>query len=110
MTEKRTYADRREYLIAAVAKRRKQLREKAIKYKGGKCMICGYSRYSGALDFHHIDEKDKKFGISTNGITRSWEKTKKELDKCVLICSNCHRELHGAILQPSVVIQNGKMR
>ena len=73
MSEKRTYADRREYLIAAVAKRRKQLREKAIEYKGGKCMICGYKKYSGALDFHHLDEKTKSFGISINGITRSWE-------------------------------------
>jgi 5-methylcytosine-specific restriction endonuclease McrA len=110
MPDKRTYADRREYLIAAVAKRRKQLREKAIEYKGGKCMICGYQKYTGALDFHHIDGKTKVFGISKNGITRSWNKTKTELDKCILICSNCHRELHAGLLQPFAAMQNGKMR
>jgi 5-methylcytosine-specific restriction endonuclease McrA len=109
MAKKRTYADRREYIINAVSKRRKKLRELAIKYKGGKCMICGYNRYSGALDFHHLNEKDKQFGISMNGITRSWEKTKKELDKCILVCSNCHREIHAGILQPSAVMQKGKM-
>jgi hypothetical protein len=54
MKEKRTYADRREYLIKAVSVRRKKLRDQAIEYKGGKCMICGYKRYSGALDFHHL--------------------------------------------------------
>src|SRR3989344_3716406 len=100
MKEKRTYADRREYLIKAVAKRRKKLREQAIEYKGGQCMTCGYKKYSGALDFHHID-KNKEFGISKDGITRSWERIRKELDKCILVCSNCHREIHANILQPS---------
>ena len=102
MAEKRTYADRREYLIKAVARRRKRLREQAVKYKGGKCIFCGYSRCQAALDFHHLDAKKKDFGISMDGITRSWAKTVKELDKCVLVCSNCHREIHAGILQPSV--------
>ena len=106
MLRKRTYADRREYLIMAVARRRKKLREQAIEYKGGKCMFCGYKRYLGALDFHHLDANDKEFGISKDGITRSWERVKRELDKCVLVCSNCHREIHAGILklQPSVEI------
>lgn len=93
MSEKRKYADRREYIIAAVTKRRKKLRQKAIEYKGGKCSICGYSKCSDALDFHHESSKD--FGLSANGITRSWEKTRAELDKCILVCSNCHREIHS---------------
>ncbi len=109
MAEKRTYADRREYLIMAVARRRKKLREKAVEYKGGKCMICGYSRCQAALDFHHLDANEKEFGISKDGITRSWKKVQKELDKCVLICSNCHREVHAGILQPSAVMQSGNM-
>lgn len=109
MADKRTYADRRQYLINAVSKRRKVLREKAIEYKGGKCMFCGYNRCQSALDFHHFDEKEKGFGISKDGITRSWERIVKELDKCVLVCSNCHREIHAGILQPSEVIPNGKM-
>lgn len=109
MAEKRTYADRREYLIAAVAKRRKVLRERAFFIKGGKCMYCGYDRCQAALDFHHLDAEDKEFGISKDGITRSWQKILGELQKCVLVCSNCHREIHAGILQPSEVIPSGNM-
>lgn len=109
MRKIRTYADRREYLIMAVARRRKLLRERAVQYKGGKCTNCGYSRCQAALDFHHRDPTLKEFGISKDGITRSWERVQKELDKCVLVCSNCHREIHAGILQPSEVIQRGKM-
>lgn len=71
----------------------------AREYKGGKCMICGYNRCLEALDFHHRDPREKDFGLSDKGITRSWEKTKKEVDKCVLICANCHREIHAGITQ-----------
>jgi Kef-type K+ transport system membrane component KefB len=55
-----------------------------------------------------LDEKSKKFGLSQDGMTRSWEKTKQELEKCILVCSNCHREIHAGLLQPSEVILSGK--
>jgi predicted HNH restriction endonuclease len=95
MKEKRTYADRREYIKMAVAKRRKKIREMAIEYKGGKCDICGYSKCHDALDFHHLDSNQKDFGLSQAGLTRSWLRTKNELDKCIMLCANCHRELHN---------------
>ncbi len=72
-------------------------------------MNCGYRRCQAALDFHHLDENKKDFGLSKDGITRSWERTKKELNKCILVCSNCHREIHAGILQPSEVIRKGKI-
>jgi hypothetical protein len=100
--EKRTYKDRADYFKMAVSRRRKKLKALAVELKGGKCSICGYSKYIGALEFHHIDEKRKNFGLSMNGITRSWEKTKLELDKCLLVCSNCHREIHGGIINPNM--------
>ena len=103
--DKRKYADRAEYLKEAVKKRRRNLRLKAVEYKGSKCCVCGYDRYDKALEFHHLDEDLKSFGISAKGITRSWEKTKKELEKCILLCSNCHRELHAGKLQLPVEIQ-----
>ena len=93
--DKRKYADRKEYLIKAVCKRRKELRLKAIAYKGGRCQICGYDRCIEALEFHHLNGSKKEFGISYKGITRSWEKIKNELDKCILVCANCHREIHA---------------
>lgn len=99
MPEKRTYADRAEYNKQAVAKRRRKIKEMLVEYKGGRCMICGYDRYAGAFDLHHIGDSPKSFGLSMNGITRSWEKTKREADKCVLLCANCHREIHGGFTQ-----------
>ncbi len=97
--DKRTYADRKEYLKQAVTNRRKVLMQKAIKYKGGKCIVCKYSKSSRALSFHHLNPAEKSFGISARGITRSWDKVQKELDKCVLVCANCHAEIHDGLTQ-----------
>ncbi len=71
----------------------------AIEYKGGKCQICSYDRYQGALELHHVDKTQKSFGIGDKGYTRSWEKVRAELDKCVLLCANCHREVGAGIMQ-----------
>ena len=99
MTEKRRYKDRREYMIRAVQKRRKLIKGQAIDYKGGQCEVCGYARCRDALEFHHLDGNNKSFGISEKGYTRSWGKVKAEIEKCLLLCSNCHRELHGGSLK-----------
>lgn len=74
---------------------RKRFMERAIAYKGGKCQICGYDRCNRALEFHHVNPEEKLFNIS-NGI-KSWDKAKAELDKCVLLCANCHREVEAGI-------------
>ena len=96
--ETRTYKDRAHYLVLAVSKRRRKIKLLAIEYKGGKCNICGYNKYVGALDLHHVNGK-KYFTIGDDGYAHSWTKIKKELDKCILICSNCHRELHGGLIK-----------
>ena len=93
----RKYSDRREYIIKAVQKRRKKVRLMAINYKGGKCEQCGYDRCLESLDFHHTDPTKKDFGISSKGYTRSWNRIRKELDKCIMICANCHREVHAQL-------------
>jgi len=100
--EKRKYADRAEYLKKAVDKRRKLIRRMAVEYKGNECEICGYKKCGSALEFHHTTPNSKDFGISAKGYTRSWQKVKQELDKCMLVCANCHRELHEGITQLSV--------
>lgn len=71
----------------------------AVEYKGGKCSVCGYDRCADALEFHHLDPSQKDFGISSKGYTRSWDKVKEELDKCILVCSNCHREIHSGLIK-----------
>jgi hypothetical protein len=99
MPERRTYADRAEYLKAAVIKRRQTIRKRLVEYKGGKCMLCGYNRCVDALDLHHLDATQKEFGISSGGLTRAWSKVVAEADKCILICANCHREVHAGIVK-----------
>lgn len=67
-------------------------KKKFIKYKGGKCLICEYNSFYGALEFHHLDPKEKEFDWKKLRLF-SEKRIKKELDKCILLCSNCHREL-----------------
>ena len=92
--ETRTYNDRAEYIKAAVAKRRKKVRQMAIEYLGGRCEVCGYNKCARALSFHHRDPNKKDFGISAQGMTRSWDRVRNEIEKCMLLCANCHMELH----------------
>jgi len=99
MKDKRKYADRRQYLINAVSKRRKKIGDSAILYKGGRCAICGYSKCKQALEFHHLNKNGKDFGISAKGYSRAWKKVKGEIDKCIIVCANCHREIHAGITQ-----------
>ena len=76
-----------------VIKRRQQLKIMSVEYKGGKCLICGYDKCLSALEFHHLNPNEKDFQVSGKSI--SWDKIKNELDKCVLVCSNCHQEIHS---------------
>jgi len=78
----------------AVQKRRDLIKKMAVEYKGGKCERCGYNKCIAALEFHHLSPEHKDFAISQNGHTRSWNKVKSEIDKCIMICSNCHKEEH----------------
>jgi 5-methylcytosine-specific restriction endonuclease McrA len=70
------------------------IKRMSIEYKGGCCMFCGYHKYDGALEFHHLDPSQKDFSISTCKFA-DFDKVKSELDKCILVCANCHRELHA---------------
>jgi hypothetical protein len=79
-----------------VTQRRNENMKRAIEYKGGKCVLCGYDRCHSALEFHHLDPDEKEFMIASI-YTLSWNRIAKELDKCVLLCSNCHREVEAGI-------------
>ncbi len=74
---------------------RKRTRRELIGYKGGKCKICGYNTCMEALDFHHLNPLEKDFTIS--GKSWSFETLKKEVDKCELLCRNCHTEVHQGL-------------
>jgi hypothetical protein len=82
-------------MVEAVQRRRRKVKQMAVDYLGGKCNRCDYDKCIDALDFHHTDPTQKDFNISENGHCRSWESVEKELNKCELLCANCHREEHS---------------
>jgi len=88
------------YCIECSAKqkleRTQKIKQLCVDYKGGKCQSCGYDKYIGALEFHHIDRNDKLFEISSK-LIGNLDGLKPELDKCVLVCNRCHREIEGNI-------------
>lgn len=81
---------------ANVHKRRLKFKSLCVEYKGGCCELCGYDKYQGALEFHHLDPKEKDFQLSK---TLSWDKAKTEMDKCIMLCANCHREVHAGLVK-----------
>ena len=84
--------------MAAVGRWRRRVKQRLVLRAGGACTICGYSRYYGALQFHHVDPGSKKFSISRNGTTRSYEEVCAEADKCILLCANCHAEVEANVV------------
>lgn len=79
--------------------RQRALKLRCIAYKGGKCQRCGFNEHPAALEFHHNDRSKKEFAIAE--ITKTnFDKNpeiKLELDKCSLLCANCHRIVHATI-------------
>lgn len=71
---------------------------KAMELKGNKCFFCGLA-YNGAnapiFEFHHTDPLDKDGGITRMLTNKAWTTTLQELEKCVLVCANCHNQHHG---------------
>lgn len=76
------------------SQRRQVLKEQAVAYLGGACKVCGYDRCIAAFDFHHLSAQEKDFNVSSKS---SWATIRPELDKCVLLCSTCHREVHAGL-------------
>ena len=72
------------------------MKERAVYLLGSKCSICSYDKCIDALEFHHEDPKEKEFKLSL-GNTISWDDYKREAMKCILVCSNCHKEIHNEI-------------
>lgn len=85
-------------LSLQVSRSKKRNKISFVKLFGGKCTMCGYDKCVDALEFHHIDETTKSVNPSTAIYRWSFDKAFEELKKCVLICANCHRELHSSII------------
>lgn len=78
--------------------RRCRIKEELIKHKGGKCEVCGYNKCLSALEFHHLNPKEKDFSIAQTTTYKNMDLLKSEIDKCILVCANCHREIHAGLV------------
>jgi formate-dependent nitrite reductase cytochrome c552 subunit len=89
----------------AVVDYRRRSKVRAVEHMGGRCFGCERIGPPALFDFHHMDAKDKQFGIGQDGISRTWEKVVAELEKCVMLCANCHREVHAGVrtIRPTLV-------
>ncbi|MEA2141939.1 MAG: hypothetical protein QOI64_369, partial [Solirubrobacteraceae bacterium] len=81
----------------SVAKHRRKVKTILVSEAGGCCRLCGYSRYAGALEFHHLDPEAKEFALALGGLSQSLERMRAEARKCALLCANCHAEVEGGV-------------
>ena len=81
---------------AAQQKRGRQRKINLVKLSGGRCEKCGYGKNFAALEFHHLNPATKSFQLDLRSLSnRKWDAILKEVEKCILLCSNCHSELHN---------------
>jgi hypothetical protein len=76
----------------SVVEWRQRTKIKLVEYKGGCCERCGYNKSNSVLQFHHLNPQEKDFNIGNKSY--SFERIKKEVDKCIMVCANCHIEIH----------------
>ena len=78
------------------AKRRAEIKQFIDAYKQAGCILCGESTLE-CLDFHHTDPNEKEFNIASNRL-KDLERVKAEIEKCVVVCANCHRKIHAKLV------------
>lgn len=66
---------------------------------GGSCLVCGYSKCDRNLVFHHLDPTGKEMDTASRAFLRRPKKIAYELMKCVLLCANCHGEVHSGLIR-----------
>lgn len=76
-----------------------------IKVCGNSCNLCGYNKTVNALEFHHINPEEKEYGIASQGTCHDIEKDLQEVQKCILVCANCHREIHDNLYSQEQLLQ-----
>lgn len=84
---------------------RKRRKINLVKVCGDKCCLCGYNKSISALEFHHIDASQKEYGISSSGNCHNLNKDLSEVKKCILVCANCHREIHDGLYSQEFLLE-----
>lgn len=80
-----------------VTKTRQKRKHEIVDIMGGHCALCGYNKNEAALELHHINKAEKDFSFSSYGSFPRYDVLIPELKKCILLCANCHREVHNPI-------------
>lgn len=91
---KRLFCDKKCKNKQGVHDKRHRNKKRMIEYLGGKCQRCGFVGHNAAMVPHHLDPSQKDFSLG-NANMRSWATIQSELDKCVLLCQNCHATIHA---------------
>ncbi len=90
----RKYPVRKDYMRDFYKQKSTRYKKQLIEMLGGKCNKCGLIDDPCVYDFHHTNPEQKEFSIATALKHSTWDAIKKEVSKCILLCSNCHRKLH----------------
>jgi hypothetical protein len=78
---------------------RNRTKARIVESMGGCCALCGYNKCNWALALHHLDPSKKDFSFaSIRANCKSWDKIVVELKKCIMVCHNCHAELHAGMV------------
>jgi predicted HNH restriction endonuclease len=85
--------DRMDIYVTRTRERRRRYKLKALELLGGKCKKCGYNKCIKALTFHHLGGKDAS--VSRLSCRSGWKTIEEEIKKCIILCLNCHMELHA---------------
>jgi len=86
------------YRSESVKRWRENTKDKMVEAMGSKCQCCGYNKHTAALAFHHIDPSQKDIGFGgARANPKAWPKIVNELRKCILVCHNCHSEIHAGV-------------
>ena len=92
--KKKHYSENKEYYLEKARTYRQKCREDLNDYKNTlKCSICGEDRW-WVLDFHHLDPSEKESTVANLAHNGSIQKVKNEIEKCIVLCANCHRDEH----------------
>ena len=84
--------------------KRRIMKNKLVQLKGGCCQICGYKKSIWALQFHHLNPTEKDFQLFKS--CKDFNKLKQEAEKCILVCANCHAELHEKLFNEKNINNN----
>lgn len=91
-------------------KRKKEVIQRIDDIVGLECWLCGYNKTRRNLCFHHMNEQTKLFQLTTRETMLKWERVLAEMKKCILVCANCHGEIHEGIIVERRVLKVWKQR